>query len=322
MVPKKNILAIINPISGTHQKTDIPGIIRETLDASRYDTAIRFTEYAGHATQLAKEAVSSGVDCVLSVGGDGTCNEIARALVHSETALSIIPMGSGNGLARHLNIPMDVSGALNVVNEWNPVSLDYCKANEKFFFCTCGVGFDALVSSRFAEDKHRGGVTYVKKVIAEYLKYKTETYSIVSNDGEIRENAFLIACANASQYGNNAYIAPHASMQDGKIDVTIILPFTPFDVPPMAVQLFTKVLDKNSHIRTFETPSLKIIRETAGVMHLDGEPVEMDKEIEIRFIHQGLKVLTPRKQPKKKLMEPLHTVFGEIVDTIKAELNI
>lgn len=114
---------------------------------------------------MAKEAVSSDVDCVLSIGGDGTCNEIAKALVHSNTALGIIPMGSGNGLARHLDIPMDVMGALKIVNERNIVSLDYCKANEKLFFCTCGVGFDALVSHRFAEGKHRGGMTYVKKLL-------------------------------------------------------------------------------------------------------------------------------------------------------------
>ena len=322
MTSKKKLLAIINPISGTHQKSDIPKAVKEVLDSSLYDIDICFTEYAGHATLLAKEAVSSNLDCVLSIGGDGTCNEIAKALVHSNTALGIIPMGSGNGLARHLDIPMDVMGALKIINERNIVSLDYCKANEKLFFCTCGVGFDALVSRRFAEDKHRGGMTYVKKVVTEYLKYKTETYLIVSENGKKKEKAFLIACANASQYGNNAYIAPHANMQDGKIDVTIILPFTPFDIAPMAVQLFTKVIDKNPNIRTFETPYLKIIREKPGIMHIDGEPVEMDKEIEIKCIRNGLKVVIPQENSKKLFIEPIHTAFWEVIDTIKTELDI
>ena len=138
----------------------------------------------------------------------------------------------------------------------------------------------------------------------------------------IKEKAFLIACANASQYGNNAYIAPHANMQDGKIDVTIILPFTPFDIAPMAVQLFTKVIDKNPNIRTFETPYLKIIRENPGIMHIDGEPVEMDKEIEIKCVHNGLKAIVPRENSKKLFIEPIHTAFWEVIDTIKTELDI
>ena len=165
-------------------------------------------------------------------------------------------------------------------------------------------------------------MTYVKKVVTEYLKYKTETYLIVSENGKIKEKAFLIACANASQYGNNAYIAPHANMQDGKIDVTIILPFTPFDIAPMAVQLFTKVIDKNPNIRTFETPYLKIIREKPGIMHIDGEPVEMDKEIEIKCIRNGLKVVIPQENSKKLFIEPIHTAFWEVIDTIKTELDI
>ena len=251
MGTRKRLLTIINPISGTHSKVNIPETIKATLDDSIFDIQIKFTEYAGHATILTKEAVAEKTDYVLSVGGDGTCNEIAKALIHSDTALGIIPIGSGNGLARHLGIPIDVVRALKIVNENRTVALDYCKANDKVFFCTCGVGFDAWVSMKFAEDKHRGGLTYLRKAVTEYMKYKTETYRLESKDGSVKEKAFLIACGNASQYGNNAYIAPRANMQDGKLDVTIIRPFTPFDIGPLAVQLFTKLIDRNSNIKTF-----------------------------------------------------------------------
>lgn len=322
MSTKKNLLAIINPISGTHSKFDIPVLIKEILKESLFNIDIKFTQYAGHATLLAEEAVKEGVDYVLSVGGDGTCNEIAKSLIHSSAVLGIIPIGSGNGLARHLGIPLDVSRALKIINEERVESLDYCKANDQVFFCTCGVGFDALVSLKFSEDKHRGGVTYVRKVISEYMKYKLETYELIIDGGKIREKAFLIACGNASQYGNNAYIAPHANMQDGLMDITVIRPFTPLDIGPMAVQLFTKQINRNSNIRYFEKKSISIIREKPGVMHIDGEPIQMDTRIDISCIAGGLKVLVPVPDNRKSIIEPIQNVFLEVVDTIKAELNI
>lgn len=322
MGTRKRLLAIINPISGTHSKVNIPETIKATLDDSKFDIQIKFTEYAGHATVLTREAVAEKTDYVLSVGGDGTCNEIAKALIHSDTALGIIPIGSGNGLARHLGIPIDVVRALKIVNENRTVALDYCKANDKVFFCTCGVGFDAWVSMKFAEDKHRGGLTYLRKAVTEYMKYKTETYRLESKDGSVKEKAFLIACGNASQYGNNAYIAPRANMQDGKLDVTIIRPFTPFDIGPLAVQLFTKLIDRNSNIKTFETESISIIREKPGIMHIDGEPIMMDARIDVCCIPGGLKALVPEENNKKSLIEPIQSVFWDVVDTIKTELNI
>ena len=225
-------------------------------------------------------------------------------------------------MARHLGIPIDVVRALKIVNENRTVALDYCKANDKVFFCTCGVGFDAWVSMKFAEDKHRGGLTYLRKAVTEYMKYKTETYRLESKDGSVKEKAFLIACGNASQYGNNAYIAPRANMQDGKLDVTIIRPFTPFDIGPLAVQLFTKLIDRNSNIKTFETESISIIREKPGIMHIDGEPIMMDARIDVSCIPGGLKALVPEENNKKSLIEPIQSVFWDVVDTIKTELNI
>ena len=204
MSAPKKLLAIINPISGTKDKDEIPALIGEVIDPSKYGVECCFTRYAGHAAEMTRRAVADGVDVVLSVGGDGTCNEIARELINTPTVLAIVPVGSGNGLARHLGISMDVRKALEIVNDGVIADLDYCTANGRPFFCTCGVGFDALVSLKFAQGKRRGKLSYVAKALTEYLKYKSETYQIEMPDGTVTEKAFLIACGNASQYGNNA----------------------------------------------------------------------------------------------------------------------
>ena len=155
--------------------------------------------------------------------------------------------GSGNGLARHLNIPMNIEKALSIINLRHIEDLDYCTVNDRPFFCTCGVGFDALVSEKFAQAGRRGPITYLQKALSEYLKYRSEVYVIETADKTITEKAFIIACGNASQYGNNAYIAPKASMNDGLIDVTVILPFTPIDTAIMGLLLFTKHLAVDMH---------------------------------------------------------------------------
>lgn len=319
---QKKILFVVNPISGTHSKENVPLWVDKIIDKKLFAPEIVFTQYAGHAVELTRQAVEEEFDCVVSVGGDGTCNEIARSLVHTDTALGIVPVGSGNGLARHLGIPLNPERALQMLNEAVVDNIDYCKANERPFFCTCGMGFDAWVSKKFAEDKHRGKMTYIKKAIEEYLTYKNEVYRIETPDGVIQEKAFIVACGNASQYGNNAYITPRASLHDGKIDVTIMFPVTPIDVLPMAVQLFTKWISVSPNVKTFETPALTITREREGVMHLDGEPVEMSERIDIQCIKGGLRVLVPREELHKSLIAPIQSLVFDVVDTIKHELDI
>lgn len=323
MEKKRKILAVINPVSGTSNKEYVPRTISETIDNNKFDVVTRFTRYAGHATELAKKAIEEKFYAVLAIGGDGTVNEIASALRDSDTALGVIPCGSGNGLARHLNIPININKALTIINDDNIQQLDYCTANGLPFFCTCGVGFDAHVSEKFAMSKKRGPLTYLQNTIAEYLKYRSQVYSIETDDKIITEKAFLIACGNASQYGNNAFIAPQASMQDGLIDVTVILPFTPLDTAMLGILLFTKHIDQDTNIQSFRTEALTIRRPESGVMHIDGEPVVMDADIHIRCHNKGIKIFVPLEDAQKKsILSPIEDGFWDFVNAIRHELNI
>ena len=292
MKKKKNITFIINPISGTHSKDEIPNIIENTLDMDQFSYELLFTEYAGHAAEMALECAEKGCDIVAAVGGDGTVNEVARSLTHTDCALAIVPCGSGNGLARHLCLPMDVKKAIEIINACKIEDFDYGVINNLPFFCTCGMGFDAFISLKFAEAGKRGPITYVENVLKEGLKYKPETYVVEDESGKMRYKAFLIACANASQYGNNAYIAPGATMKDGEMDVIIMEPFDVLDAPQIAADLFMKTLGNNSKIKTFRTKSIHIHRKEPGAIHFDGDPIMTDADIDVHIEHEGIKILT------------------------------
>lgn len=267
----KKIIFIVNPISGTQGKELVLNLLDEKIDKERYTWDVVYTKRAGHAIEIAAQAAAEKADVVVAIGGDGTINEIGRSLVHTETALGIIPCGSGNGLARHLHIPMEPKKALEIINEGVTDIIDYGKINGTDFFCTCGVGFDAFVSLKFANAGKRGLLTYLEKTLQESLTYQPETYELETEDGTYKYKAFLIACGNASQYGNNAYITPQATLTDGLLDVTILEPFTVLDVPSLAFQLFNKTIDQNSRIKTFRCRKLRIHRTSPGVVHFDGD---------------------------------------------------
>ena len=271
------------------------------------------TQYAGHAEKIAAAAAKEKVDIVVAIGGDGTINEIGRALIHTDTALGIIPCGSGNGLARHLQIPLEPKAAIDIINESSVACIDYGKINNIPFFCTCGVGFDAFVSLKFADSGKRGLLTYLENTLHESLSYKPETYEIENEEGTVKYKAFLIACGNASQYGNNAYIAPQASLTDGLMDVTILEPFTVLDVPSLSFQLFNKTIDQNSRIKTFRTKKIKIHRSKPGVMHYDGDPIMGGKDIEVELIPHGLNIIVSDKKKENEpfsLLQQISEIFS------------
>jgi YegS/Rv2252/BmrU family lipid kinase len=292
---RKKIAFIINPLSGTNNKNTLPDLIIKELNTSFYEPEIVFTTHRGHGRELSKEFVVSGYEKVVAVGGDGTVNEIARGLIDTNTALGIIPAGSGNGLARHLSIPMNTKQAIHLLNNSEPIKMDYGLVNGQPFFCTCGTGFDAYVSTEFAKSQNRGVMTYIEKMITGYFNYKSQNYHLVGEGIDLKDKAFVITFANASQWGNNAYIAPQASVQDGMMDISIMSNFPIIAIPSIALQLFAKTIDKDLFMTTLRTSEITLYRDEVGPFHYDGEPYEEGREVKIKMVPDGLNVLVNKR---------------------------
>lgn len=308
---KEKACLIINPVSGTESKKNIPEFVASAIDQKLVELNIHITGYAGHAIEIAKRAVKENYKFVIAAGGDGTINEIARTLVDTETALGILPLGSGNGLARDLGIPMDLDKALDIILKENSRIIDYGVVNGHIFFCTCGFGFDALISDRFAEDKRRGPFGYVRNILESVVDFKADEYVITYDDGSLTEKAFILTCANASQYGNEAHIAPGASLDDGKMNVSLLKPLNALEIPQTTLQLFTKNIDKNSKMISLVTKNLKVQRSRPGVMHVDGDPVNTDSEINVHIVHKGLKVFAPSEiEPPARSRKEIENILN------------
>ena len=330
----KNIAFIINPISGSKEtqnaKRKLPKLIMQTLDSEQWLPNITFTEYAGHAVELAKQYARMGFDAVVAVGGDGTVNEVAQGIVKGErgkvkgersTALGIIPMGSGNGFARHLGIPIRPQKALEMINHSEPISVDYGLANGRLFVSTCGTGFDALIADHFAGSNKRGFSTYLQNIIHDAFSYQAQTYHIVGDgldvthkaflitfanyqaqtyhivgDGlDVTHKAFLITFANANQWGYEALIAPKASIQDGKMDIMMMSSHALLGSASLALRLFAGSIDDSHFMDTLRAKEVTLFREEAAPFHIDGDPVEMEKDIHIRIVEDGLRVLAEKR---------------------------
>jgi len=291
---KEKVLFLINPISGTKNKGNLSETILKLLDHSRFEAEIHVTRFRGDATEVVPIKMAEGFKRFIAVGGDGTVNEIAKALVDTDGILGIIPIGSGNGLARHLKIPINVEKAMKLINDGKVEAIDYGRINDTPFFCTCGVGFDAHIGNEFAKNKGRGFITYIKVTISDFFSYKPKKYKLkIDNTGKLKTRAFLITFANASQYGNNAYISPNADIQDGKLDICILSPFRLHRAPGIGIRLFAKNINRSPLMHTEQAKEIVLKRKKAGVVHYDGEPCEMGKKIKISIVPKGLQVIIP-----------------------------
>jgi len=294
----RKIAFIVNPKSGQGRRLNRAELIRQSLPSGAA-CDILLWEKPEQKDQLFRQALEGDYDTIAACGGDGTVNMVAAAVAKASAAgltksLAIIPFGSGNGLARHLGIPLETKKAVELAYSGTLRSIDVCALQDKPFFCTAGVGFDAHIGKLFAESRFRGMISYAGMTLKEVIRYKPATYTLTV-DGKTQPplSAFLIAFANAAQYGGDAYVAPLADIQDGIIDITIIHPFPLLLGLPVVFRMFAGSLQHSRHVTLLKGKHIVLERQKPGPVHYDGEPDMMGTRLEITIQPGALSVITP-----------------------------
>lgn len=287
---KKKIWFIINPISGVRRKDDLPALIASNLDLEKFDYEIQYTEYKGHAITLAKDAINQNIDIVCSVGGDGSVHEVGTALIGSKVLLAIIPIGSGNGLARHMHIPLSVKKAILCINESKEISMDTVLVNNQPFLGVGGYGFDALIAKKFDEHKKRGLWTYVKLILKEFLRYNPINISIDANGQVKKLPVMMCTLANTSEFGNGFIFSPKSDVTDGKVELFLLKPFSFWRLPGIALRF---IIGRSEHSSYTEVLSFDhaTIRMSQQLAHYDGEPNTTNGELKIKVVPRSLHIL-------------------------------
>lgn len=268
----------------------MPELIKDTVDAGIMEPVIAFSDGVSHARVIASEAVGK-FDTVVAVGGDGTVNEVASAIVGTDTALGIVPFGSGNGLSRFLGIPMDTKSAIQNLALGRVEIIDSARVNGQAFFNMAGMGFDAHISEIFSHGKKRGFISYIKSSIQEVVGYQPQNYHLDIDGKKYDYKAFMLSIANSSQYGNNVHISPKASLQDGLLDVCVIKPFPLWRFPEMSVRMLIKATESSKYVEIIRGKQILVKREHTGPIHLDGEPQMAGTGIDINILPNSLKVI-------------------------------
>lgn len=268
----------------------MPELIKDTVDAGVMEPVIAFSDGVAHARVIAAEAVGK-FDTVVAVGGDGTVNEVASAIVNTDTSLGIVPFGSGNGLSRFLGIPMDTRSAIKNLASGRTEIIDSARVNGQAFFNMAGMGFDAHISEIFSHGKKRGFISYIKSSIKEVVGYQPQNYHIDIDGKKYDYKAFMLSIANSSQYGNNVHISPKASLQDGLLDVCVIKPFPLWRFPEMSMRMLIKATEGSKYVEIIRGKQILIKREHSGPIHLDGEPQMAGTGVDITILPNSLKVI-------------------------------
>lgn len=286
----RRIAFIVNPISGGKDKKDVLAAIGRYLDLTDCSYEVLPTRRAGEGTFLAREV---DADVVVAVGGDGTVSEVARGLLGSTKVLGILPCGSGDGLALHLGISRNPAQAVKTLNAGQVARIDAGKLDGHPFFCTAGVGLDAAVSLDFARSSRRGLNTYITTAWEDWKHRVPEQYVVETDTEAWAGEALFITVGNANQWGNEARIAPRASLCDGLLDVTVVQPFPIWEIPDLAARLMVGKADTSHHVRTFRSAHVHIHRERPGAAHADGDPFETGVDLNLSVSKGVLQVIVP-----------------------------
>lgn len=288
----KKVLFIVNKYSGTGYQAAVEGKIIEACQENRVHGTIEFTRSQGHATTLSREAITSGFTSVIAVGGDGTVNEVAQGLLYSRVPMGIIPKGSGNGLARHLSIPIRLTGALKCLFTSRPIAMDAFQMNGKLSLNVSGIGFDGHIAELFGADKRRGFQAYTTLSLNEFIAFPEFDAQISIGDKILDKKAFVIAIANSSQYGNNAKIAPSASISDNLLNVSILKKMPPYRLD-FIYSFFTGTINQSAYCEILEARNIVIQLKSPVAFHIDGEPCGKSDRFVIEIVPASLQLLVP-----------------------------
>lgn len=288
---KQKIAFVINPNSGVKKKLDVGSFIQSNFPGSvPFDILVWADKNNFNEIQL--QIANGSYTTVVACGGDGTVNQVASCLINTNMALGILPLGSGNGLARSLGIPLDFKKALHLI-EKNVVSvIDSATINKIPFFCTAGIGFDAHIAHQFASSTTRGFMTYFITSVKSFFKYRANQYEVSVDGIKIKESAFLITIANAPQWGNDVFIAPEAILNDGLLHISIIKNFNVFSIPALAIKLLTKNIHRFSLFSGNKGTEVMISFSGSLPVHYDGEPIMAKENITIKILPQSLRVIS------------------------------
>jgi YegS/Rv2252/BmrU family lipid kinase len=285
------VLVLVNPVAGRQAagrgvETRL-SLAREMLSSRGVAGEAMATTHAGHAEEMARRAAAEGYDTVFAWGGDGTVNEVARALSFTDTALAVVPAGSGNGLARALHLPLDSRAALACGLDRPARRLDTASLGDRFFLNVAGVGLDAEVAAAFNRPgMARGLLTYVSIGVRAGLTYRARQYTLTVGGDQRHERALIIALANASQYGNGAIVAPDASPDDGLLDLVVIGERGPFGRLRAARRLFNGTLPRAAGVMTRKVEQVIIEADVPLRFHVDGEAAEGGTRL-VGLVHAG-----------------------------------
>ncbi|MBR6331372.1 MAG: YegS/Rv2252/BmrU family lipid kinase [Bacteroidales bacterium] len=291
---KRNLLFIINPISGIGKQKKIEALLDANIDKTLIDYTVRYTERIHHGKTLAHEAVEQGCfDAIVAVGGDGSVNDVVSGMAGSNIALGIIPCGSGNGLARNLKIPLTPSHAIEALNHYKIAEIDTIYLNERVVTSIAGIGFDARVARRMKQAKVRGLQAYAKIILSDYPTYKEHTFRLNIDGNEIERKAWFISFANSNQFGYNTAIAPLAKLDDGLIDVCIVDRIPLLHLPLTAPLLYLNHFELSQHVEYFKAHEVTVYNNDEKWVNIDGEGERIGTELHFYNTRKSLKVLVP-----------------------------
>lgn len=283
---------IINKVSGSGYTTALEDGIARMAGERHIDYRLSFTEAPGHATLLARQALEAGYEEIIAVGGDGTVNEVAQALLGTTAKMGILPKGSGNGLARHLGIPLETGLALQCLFTGQEIAMDCFRINGRLSVNVSGIGFDGHIAQLFGADKKRGLQGYTRLVLHEFRHFREFGVHVKTGTDKINCQAFVVAIANSSQYGNNARIAPAASVRDAILNVSILRKFPPYRLD-FVYSFFSGTIDQSAYCRTLQVQQAHIQLDAPAPFHVDGEYAGTADRFTIEILPGSLNMVAP-----------------------------